>query len=135
MTASRTLLLPALALFLILPDAVSVRAGEAPKLAGSWTWEWKDGQGAVHRHVLEVEGDGATLAARERFDDLEPVKVEGLKVAGSKVNFAVRRGDRLATYSGTLANADTINGKVVVAVENQSNELTWTAKRKPLKSE
>jgi hypothetical protein len=102
-------------------------------LAGTWTWSWKDGQGETHRHVLEVEGRGKTLSARERFDDQEPVKVADLKVVGKKVNFTVIRGDRRASYSGTMTKPDTINGKVLVAgANNQASEFGWTAKREPV---
>ena len=112
--------------------ALAAGAADAPPLAGTWEWEWKDGQGTTHRHVLEVEGDGKALAARERFDDLEPIKVDDLKVAGKQVTFTVKRGDRRAEYAGSLDGPDTINGKVnVAAAENQPNAFTWTAKRRP----
>ena len=102
-------------------------------LAGTWTWSWKDGQGETHRHVLEVEGRGKTLTARERFDDQGAVKVADLKVVGKKVNFTVIRGDRRATYSGEVTKADTIVGKVLVSgSDNQGNEYGWTAKREPV---
>lgn len=119
----------ALGLLSLMPAGAA--ADDTPALTGTWTWDWKDGQGATHRHVLEVEGAGETLSARERFDDLDPVKVEGLKVEGKKVNFSVQRGERRATYSGTIADDKTINGNVVVLVGNQSNEFTWTARRLP----
>src|SRR5436305_2604550 len=88
----------ALALVLAVP---ATAADDAAKLAGTWTWMWKDAEGETHRHVLEVEGTGNKLSARERFDDQEPVKVIDLKVAGKKVNFTVIRGQRTAVYSGT----------------------------------
>jgi hypothetical protein len=110
-------------------------AGAAdPDLAGTWTWKWKDAQNETHRHVLEVEGSGNKLAARERFDDMEAVKVTDLKRDGKKVTFSVLRGKRRSAYSGTLDKPDTINGKVVVTVEGgDQNEFGWTATREPAK--
>lgn len=121
---------------LVLGTALSLatlaRAADAPELAGSWTWEWKDGQGTLHHHILNVEGTGTTVAARERFDDLAPVKVDDLKVQDRKVSFSVQRDKRRAVYSGTLDEADVINGKVSVTGEDQStNQYTWTARRSP----
>ena len=73
----------------------------------------------------------ASASARERFDDLEAVKVEDFKVDGKKVTFSVKRGDRRAAYSGTVGDGDTINGMVTVTVaEDPASEFTWTAKRK-----
>src|ERR1700736_4501343 len=77
-------------------------ADDNVNLIGTWTWSWKGPQGEMHRHVLEVEGRGRRLAARERVDDMQPVRVADLKVVGKKVNFSVRRDDRVATYFGTL---------------------------------
>jgi hypothetical protein len=103
-------------------------------IAGTWTWQWKDAQNVTHRHVLEVEGKGNKLAARERFDDLDPVKVTDLKVTGKKVTFSVLRGDRRSAYSGSLSGADTINGNVTVSVEGGDEaEYGWTATREPVK--
>ncbi|MBX6313254.1 MAG: hypothetical protein IRY99_10130 [Isosphaeraceae bacterium] len=105
-------------------------ADEGPDLSGTWRWQWKDAQGQIHRHVLEVDGKGKDLVARERFDDQEPVKVTDLKVEGKKVHFSVRRGERRSIYDGTLANADTINGTVQVSgPNNQPIEYGWTALR------
>src|SRR5262245_25136465 len=105
---------------------------DAPNLAGTWTWKWKDAQGETHRHVLEIEGKGAKLAARERFDDEKPVKINDLKVVDKKVSFSVLRGDRRAFYSGTIDDADTINGKVSVSEQGgQSMDFGWTDVRKP----
>jgi hypothetical protein len=122
---------------LILPlllIAAPVLADEPVDLAGTWTWSWKDGQGETHRHVLEVEGSGTKLSARERFDDLAAVKINDLKVVDKKINFSVLRGDRRALYEGTIASADTINGKVIVTQEGgQENEFGWTATRQPVK--
>jgi len=53
--------------------APATRAANVSKLAGAWTWWWKDQSGRTHRHLLEVEGIGTKLAARERFDDQSPV--------------------------------------------------------------
>lgn len=131
-TRRRTLgLLLGLPLILNLP--ASAGADDAPALAGTWEWEWKDGQGTAHRHVLEVEGDGKARAARERFDELEPIKVDDLVVAGKQITFTVKRGDRRAEYAGTIDGPNTINGKVsVTAAENQPNAFAWTAKRRPV---
>jgi hypothetical protein len=106
---------------------------EGMDLSGTWTWSWKDANGGEHTHVLEVEGTGSKAAARERFDKLEPVKINDLVVDGKKVNFSVLRGDHRAEYSGTIDAADTINGRVLVTEKNQTEEYTWTAKRKPRK--
>ena len=131
MTALR---IAGLALLLAPPllSTPALAADEAPaKLEGTWTWEWKDGEGTTHHHKLVVEGVGASASARERFDDLEAVKVEDFKVAGKKVTFSVKRGDRRAAYSGTAGDGDTINGMVTVTVaEDPASEFTWTAKRK-----
>jgi hypothetical protein len=105
------------------------RADEAKDLVGTWTWSWKDGQGEKHTHVLEVESAGGKLAARERFDDQEPVKVTDLKVSGKKVTFSVMRGEARASYNGSLDSADTINGKVMIARAGQTDEFGWTAKK------
>jgi hypothetical protein len=112
----------------------SVRADEPVDLAGTWTWSWKDAQGETHRHVLEIEGSGSKLTARERFDDQDAVKINDLKVVDKKINFSVLRGDRRAMYEGTIAAPDTINGKITVSSEGgQENEFGWTATRQPVK--
>lgn len=107
-------------------------ADDAAKLVGTWTWQWKDEQGQTHKHVLEIEGAGAKLAARERFDEAEPVKIEDLKVEGPKVNFSVMRGDRRSSYTGTLAADDTINGEVTISREGTDKVFGWTARREPV---
>jgi hypothetical protein len=104
-------------------------ADDPPKLVGTWTWKWKDAEGETHRHVLEVEGEPAKLAATERFDELQPVKAESLKVDGQKVTFVVVRGERRAEYSGKFDGPDTINGKVTVQTNGQPEEFGWTATR------
>ena len=134
MTAPRISRRLGLGLLLGMPLILLASAGadDAPPLAGTWEWEWKDGQGTTHRHVLEVEGVGKALAARERFDDLEPVKVDDLDVRGKQVRFVVKRGDRRSEYAGTLDGPNTLNGKVsVTAADNQPNAFTWTARRRP----
>jgi len=98
-------------------------------LAGTWTWSWKDSEGKEHRHVLDVEGVEGKLAARERLDDLPPVRVTDLKVADEKVSFSVVRGKNRAAYSGVWADANTINGTVTLTTEGQSNEEVWKATR------
>lgn len=119
----------ALALTLTAAGAVDEEATPAD-LAGTWTWSWKDAQGTTHKHVLEVESAGGKLTARERMDDLEPVKVGDLKRTGDRVTFSVLRGDTRAAYDGKLADADTINGDVMVTPANNIvEEYGWTARR------
>ena len=108
--------------------------GAAPRdeeagLVGTWSWTWKDAAGTTHKHVLEVEGSGDKLSARERFDDLEPVKVTDLKLADKKVTFSVNRAKRPASYSGTLKSKDLIEGLVNVTTDGQASEFGWEAKR------
>ncbi len=98
-------------------------------LAGTWTWTWKDGEGKTHKHVLDVESAAGKLAARERFDDEESVKVDDLKVKGDDVFFIVKRGHRTAEYKGKLIGGKTINGIVNVAANGQAQEFQWTAER------
>lgn len=108
--------------------AASVRAEPVPKLAGNWTWTWKDTAGETHRHVLEVEGLGTKIAARERFDDLPAVRVADLKLDGKKIRFSVVRDSRKAEYSGVVADDLTaINGTVTVTLDGQANEFPWKA--------
>jgi len=109
--------------------APTLAAENPPKLAGTWTWKWKDAEGEMHRHVLEVEGDGAKLTARERFDDEKAIKVDDLKLEGKTISFAVTRNGRYAVYKGKVASADTIDGEVTVTDAGQANEFGWTAKR------
>jgi hypothetical protein len=104
-------------------------AQDPPRLAGSWAWKWKDAQGETHRHVLELEGEGAKLAGRERFDDAPAVKVDNLKVDGKTIQFSVSRGERMSLYKGTVASAGIINGLVTVTEKGQANEFGWTATR------
>lgn len=123
-----------LSLMVLLAQVPAV-ADEPTDVAGTWTWSWKDAQGTTHTHVLDVEkGAKGELAARERYDDLEAVKVDDLKVNGKDVTFSVKRGERHSSYSGKLADGDTINGKVMVTVNGgQAGEYGWTATRKPVK--
>lgn len=104
---------------------------DVPKLAGQWTWTWKDRNGEEHRHYLEVEGAGTKLAARERFDDLDPVRVSDLKLEGKKLRFSVVRDKKRADYNGVVADSETINGTVTVTFEEQATEFEWKAKRQP----
>jgi len=105
-------------------------AADPPKVAGTWSWKWKDAAGDTHRHVLEVEGAGDKLTARERFDDEAAVKVDDIKLDGKKISFAVTRKGRHSDYKGTVDSADTINGVVVVVLEGgQPSEFGWTASR------
>lgn len=103
---------------------------EPAKLEGTWTWSWKDRDGKTHQHTLTVEGQGTKLAAREIFDDEEPVRVNPLKLDGRSVRFTVVRGDRKSEYSGEVTDADHIKGTVVVTVNGQANEFEWKAERK-----
>jgi hypothetical protein len=112
------------------PFARGARAEDVPKLAGNWTWSWKDTAGETHRHVLEVEGLNSKLAARERFDDLPAVRVADLKLDGKKIRFLVVRDKRRADYSGVVdEDARTIEGTVTVTIDEQSNEFPWKATR------
>src|SRR5262249_36895009 len=52
-------------LVLALAVTSAARAADMPKLAGNWTWSWNDAAGETHRHILEIEGLGEKLAARE----------------------------------------------------------------------
>ena len=109
------------------------RAADAPSdLAGTWTWSWKDPAGTTHQHVLEVEGVGSKLAAREEFDGLGPVPSREIRLDGKSVWFTVVRGDRRADYHGVFADRDTINGTVKVTAEGGTTEFRWEATRKPL---
>lgn len=123
----------ALGALLVVPFLAGTRATAAddpPKLAGTWTWKWKDAQGETHRHTLEVEGEGAKMVAREKYDDEPSIKVDKIKVDGKKVTIAVERKDRRSVYVGTVASADTINGLVTVTVEGSpASEFGWTATR------
>ena len=109
------------------------RGADVSGLAGTWTWSWKDADGKEHRHVLDIEGVDAKLAARERLDDLPPVRVNDLKVADKRVSFSVIRGKNRAVYSGVWADSNTINGTVTVTTEGQSNEEVWKATRREKK--
>jgi len=113
----------------LLTFATATCAADLPKLAGSWTWSWKDKDGKTHRHLLEVEGIGTKLAARERFDDLSPVPVSQLKLDGKQVHFSVVRNEHRADYTGVVADADTINGTVLVTNDGQATEFVWKATR------
>jgi len=113
-----------------LPIAVARPADDPLKLAGTWTWKWKDAQGETHRHVLEVEGEGDKMVARERFDNEPAIKVDKIKLDGKKLSITIERKDRRSVYSGTIANAETINGQVTVTTEGQpASEYGWTATR------
>ena len=104
---------------------------DGPKLAGTWIWSWNDPKGETHRHVLEIEGTGAKLAARERFDELAPVRVTGLMLDGKNLKLTVVRDQKRADYSGVVADSDTINGTVSITFEGQTTEYVWKAKRVP----
>ncbi len=122
--------LGALLVFSVSPGLAALGAEDPPKLAGTWTWKWKDAQGETHRHTLEVEGEGAKMVARERFDDEKAIKVDKIKLDGKKITFSVERNDRRSLYSGTVTNGETISGKVTVTDQGQpANEYGWTATR------
>jgi hypothetical protein len=123
-------------LFLMACGALLVKtadaADELPKVAGNWTWSWKDPSGVTHRHLLEVEGLGARIAARERFDDLEPVKVLDIRLSGKTIHFTVARGDYRSDYDGVVADPDTINGTVKITTKGETVEYPWSSTRKPV---
>ncbi len=110
----------------------SPRDGEAG-LIGTWSWTWKDAAGTTHKHVLEVAGSGEKLSARERFDDLEPIKVTDLRLADKKVSFSANRAKRQASYSGTMKSKDLIEGVVNVSTDGQASEFGWEARRQDAK--
>ncbi|GAC1451358.1 MAG: hypothetical protein NVSMB9_36300 [Isosphaeraceae bacterium] len=103
---------------------------DVPKIAGTWTWTWDDPTGKTHRHVLEVEGTGTKLAAREIFDEQQPVKVANLTLDARAIKFSVVRGDRKADYSGKVADSDHINGTVLVTADGATTEFVWKAERR-----
>lgn len=104
-------------------------AADPPDISGTWTWSWKDAAGRTHRHVLEVEGKGSRLAARERANDLEPVKASAIKLNGTKIQLTVVRGDHRAEYSGVVVEGNTINGRVTVEQDGTTNDYPWKATR------
>ena len=79
-----------------------------------------------------MEGLGAKLAAREQFDDLEPVPARDLRLDGKSLRFTIIRGDRRADYHGIVADRDTINGTVKVTAMGETTENRWEASRKPV---
>lgn len=109
------------------------RGADVSGLAGTWSWSWKDAEGKEHRHVLDIEGVDTKLAARERLDDLPPVRVSDLKLADKRVRFSVVRDKNRADYSGVWADSNTINGTVTVTTEGQSKENVWKATRRDKK--
>jgi len=99
-------------------------------MAGTWRWKWTDAEGVVHHHVLEVEGEGQTLSARERFDEEKPVKVNDLKIDGKTITFSVTRGTHRAAYKGKFKSADHIDGTVGTNdAEDPVEEFGWSADR------
>ncbi len=127
MLRRRTLAFTLLAVSLF---AIFARAGDdASLLLGTWKWTWKDAEGAVHTHRLDVEGSGEKLAAREFYDEMEAIKVVDLKLTGKKVSFSVLRGNRQSSYTGTLQAKDRIEGLVNVSIEGQTSEYGWEATR------
>jgi hypothetical protein len=122
-----------LALGLVTVGLGAATRGDADVLVGTWTWSWKDGMSVTHNHVLEVEGTEDKLAARERFDDGAPIRINDLKMTGQKVSFSVQRDGRRAAYSGTLKGNDLIDGLVTVTDDGQANEFGWQAKKQPMK--
>src|SRR3954463_11216463 len=107
-------------------------ADDLSDLAGTWTWSWKDPAGTTHQHLLEVEGVGSKLAAREEFDGLGPVPAREIRLDGKSVWFTVVRGERRADYHGVFADRNTINGTVKITAEGETSEFRWAATRKPL---
>lgn len=111
--------------------ATGLAAADPPMaMAGTWRWKWSDAEGVVHHHVLEVEGKGKTLSARERFDDEKPVKIDDMKIDGKTVTFSVLRGQHRAAYKGKFKTADHIDGTVGVNdAEDPVEEYGWSADR------
>jgi hypothetical protein len=105
----------------------------AEALIGTWTWSWRDADGVMHKHVLEVEGAAGKVAARERFDEEAPIAVTDLKLTGKRVTFSVRRDERRSEYNGELKTKDRIEGRVNVSTEGQPTEYGWEATREPAK--
>lgn len=128
-----TLLSPLFPLVVLLATGPARSAeAPAPKLEGYWTWRWEGQDGSIHKHLLNVERAGDKLAASERVDDSDPVKVEELKVKGKNVSFVVPREERRASYFGKFASDDTINGEVQITnAAGQVEKYGWTAKRQP----
>lgn len=120
-----------------LPPAATPTPSPAPDdprpLVGVWAWSWKDEQGTLHQHALVVEPSGDSVAARERYDEEPPIAVTDLKLDGKMVSFTVLRGKRRSAYTGTLKARDLIEGLVNVAIEGQTAEYGWEAKREPAK--
>lgn len=123
--------LPFVGLLSVVPAlfVASALAADAPDLSGTWVWTWKDPAGQTHRHVLEIEGVGGKLAARERFDDEAPVKAAELQRDGKNVRLTVVRGDHRAEYSGVLADPNTINGTVTIKQGEKTTDYSWKATR------
>jgi len=126
-------LILALAILPPAPAPAHFLADDAPKLAGTWKWSWKDAAGETHRHVLEIEGVGDKLTGRERFDDKAAIKVDDLKLVGKKISFSVTRDNRRAEYEGTVDSTDLITGNVTVVQGGQSSEFGWSASREKAK--
>lgn len=103
---------------------------EVSKIAGAWTWTWKDRVGNTHRHVMEVEGTGTKLAAREIFDEQLPVRVTNLTLDGAAIKFTVVRGETKSEYKGKVADKDHMNGKVLVSTGGEATEFVWKAERR-----
>jgi hypothetical protein len=110
--------------------AADDKSDKPMNMAGTWRWKWTDAKGTVHHHVLEVEGEGKTLSARERFDDGQPVKVNDLAIDGKTVTFSVTRGALHAAYKGKFKSADHIDGTVnTTNAEEPVEEFGWSADR------
>ncbi len=128
MPSNRRTFLAAASAILIGP-ALAGAADEPPKLAGTWTWKWKDAQGETHRHILEVEGAGTKMTATERYDDQKGIKADDLRLDGKTITFSVKRDGKLSAYKGTVASAETINGHVTVTMDGMETEFGWTASK------
>ena len=124
---SAPLLLASAIVYVAVPLA---SAEDAPKLAGTWTWTWTGPSSDEHRCILEVEGAGDKVAAREIYDDQQPVKVTDLKLDGRSIKFTVVRGGRRSDYNGKIADDDHINGTVLVTTGGNANEFVWKAERR-----
>lgn len=122
-------MLGALTLVMILAPAPLETADEPMDLSGNWGWEWKDEEGVLHKHILEVKKDPTGYVAVERFDDEAPVPVKNIIFAGQSIEIEIMRGIRTSSYKGKFVDANTIQGEVSVSAGGNTNVSSWTANR------
>ncbi len=120
-----------LLLILVLTPSIFETAGtpEDADIEGNWGWEWKDEDGGLHKHVLDVMREPTGYVAVERFDEEPPVPVKELTVNGQSVLIEIMRGNRTSIYQGKFVDQDTIQGEVTVTAEGNTNVYSWTATR------